>query len=224
MRQPNRIAGWSLRPRNTWNGKQFHSVFCKGIPTSGIGQEIRLPFQLHDLRRRWIPNLWFVTIVKEMRLEWIKSTKQDAVLSRISVRKNRWSPWQAYQNDPLVKADDEQRWSEKWVISPEIHRLFQSRKAMISMIFALTYWTCSSEIILNVLNKYQQRFAYVMVDEVSGTPTFPNTLIHQKASSRPTAEISVWLAMMPEVSMLSARRNIQNILNYWKGISWTYLW
>ncbi|MFL0682552.1 MAG: ATP-dependent helicase, partial [Algoriphagus aquaeductus] len=108
-----------LEARNTWMGT-FHSIFAKilRVESDKIGYPSNFTIYDTDDSKSLIR-----TLVKEMRLD-DKVYKPSVVLSRISGAKNRLISWQAYQNDPFVKADDEAAQKPRM---GEIYQKYQER-------------------------------------------------------------------------------------------------
>ncbi len=200
------LAG--LEARNTWMGT-FHSVFAKilRVEAPKIGYPSNFTIYDADDSKSLIR-----TIVKEMRLD-DKVYKANAVLSRISGAKNRLISWQAYQNDPFVKADDEAAMKPKM---GEIYQKYQDRlfKAGAMDFDDLLF---NTNVLfrdhLDVLNKYQQRFRYVMVDE------FQDTNLSQYLITKKLAAVHQNICVVgDDAQSIYAFRgaDIQNILNFEK--------
>ena len=108
------------------------------------------------------------SIVKEMRLD-DKVYKANTVLSRISGAKNRLISWETYINDPFILADDEA------AMKPKVGEIYKNYQKRLFRSSAMDF----DDLLFNtnvlfrdhpdVLNKYQQRFRYVMVDEFQDT-------------------------------------------------------
>ena len=152
-----KLAG--LEARNTWMGT-FHSVFAKilRVEADKLGHPSNFTIYDTDDSKSLIR-----TLVKELRLD-DKVYKPSVVLSRISGAKNRLISWQTYQNDPFVKADDEA------ALRPRMCEIYQRYQERLFKAGAMDF----DDLLFNtnvlfrdhieVLNKYQQRFKYVMVD------------------------------------------------------------
>ncbi|MEP1086919.1 MAG: UvrD-helicase domain-containing protein, partial [Algoriphagus sp.] len=200
------LAG--LEARNTWMGT-FHSVFAKilRVEAPKIGYPSNFTIYDSDDSKSLIR-----TIVKEMRLD-DKVYKANAVLSRISGAKNRLISWKVYQDDPFVKADDEAAMKPKM---GEIYQRYQDRlfKAGAMDFDDLLF---NTNILfrdhLDVLNKYQQRFRYVMVDE------FQDTNLSQYLITKKLAAVHQNICVVgDDAQSIYAFRgaDIQNILNFEK--------
>ena len=200
------LAG--LEARNTWMGT-FHSVFAKilRVEASKIGYPSNFTIYDADDSKSLIR-----TIVKEMRLD-DKVYKANAVLSRISGSKNRLISWQAYQNDPFVKADDEA------AMKPKMGDIYQKYQDRLFKAGAMDFddLLFNTNVLfrdhLDVLNKYQQRFRYVMVDE------FQDTNLSQYLITKKLAAVHQNICVVgDDAQSIYAFRgaDIQNILNFEK--------
>lgn len=200
------LAG--LEARNTWMGT-FHSVFAKilRVEAPKIGYPSNFTIYDADDSKSLIR-----TIVKEMRLD-DKVYKANAVLSRISGAKNRLISWQAYQNDPFVKADDEA------AMKPKMGDIYQKYQDRLFKAGAMDFddLLFNTNVLfrdhLDVLNKYQQRFRYVMVDE------FQDTNLSQYLITKKLAAVHQNICVVgDDAQSIYAFRgaDIQNILNFEK--------
>ncbi|MEN2283764.1 UvrD-helicase domain-containing protein [Algoriphagus sp. SE2] len=200
------LAG--LEARNTWMGT-FHSVFAKilRVESGKIGYPSNFTIYDTDDSKSLIRS-----IVKGMHLD-DKVYKANTVLSRISGAKNRLIHWEAYQNDPFVKADDEAAMKPKM---GEIYQRYQERlfKAGAMDFDDLLFNTnLLFRDHLDVLNKYQQRFKYIMVDEFQDT-NVSQYLITKKLAS---AHQNICVVGDDAQSIYAFRgADIQNILNFEK--------
>ena len=152
------------------------------------------------------------TLVKELRLD-DKVYKASVVLSRISGAKNRLISWQTYQNDPFVKADDET------ALRPRMGEIYQRYQERLFKAGAMDFddLLFNTNVLfrdhLEVLNKYQQRFKYVMVDE------FQDTNISQYLITKKLAAVHQNICVVgDDAQSIYAFRgaDIQNILNFEK--------
>jgi DNA helicase-2/ATP-dependent DNA helicase PcrA len=200
------LAG--LEARNTWMGT-FHSVFAKILRVEAPKIGYPSNFTIYDADDS---KSLLRTIVKEMRLD-DKVYKANAVLSRISGAKNRLISWQMYKSDPLVKTDDEAAMKPKM---GEIYQKYQDRlfKAGAMDFDDLLF---NTNVLfrdhLDVLNKYQQRFRYVMVDE------FQDTNLSQYLITKKLAAVHQNICVVgDDAQSIYAFRgaDIQNILNFEK--------
>ncbi|MDO8965405.1 ATP-dependent helicase [Algoriphagus sp.] len=197
-----------LEARNTWMGT-FHSVFAKilRVEAGKIGYPSNFTIYDSDDSKSLIR-----TLVKEMRID-DKVYKPSVVLSRISGAKNRLISWQAYQDDPYVKADDEAAMKPHMGVIYEKYqkRLFKSGAMDFDDLLFNTNVLFRDH--LDVLNKYQQRFKYVMVDE------FQDTNISQYLITKKLAAVHQNICVVgDDAQSIYAFRgaDIQNILNFEK--------
>ena len=201
-----KLAG--LEARNTWMGT-FHSVFAKilRVEADKLGYPSNFTIYDSDDSKSLIR-----TLVKELRLD-DKVYKPSVVLSRISGAKNRLISWQTYQNDPFVKADDEA------ALRPRMGEIYQRYQERLFKAGAMDFddLLFNTNILfrdhLEVLNKYQQRFKYVMVDE------FQDTNISQYLITKKLAAVHQNICVVgDDAQSIYAFRgaDIQNILNFEK--------
>ena len=197
-----------LEARNTWMGT-FHSTFAKilRVEAEKIGYPSNFTIYDTDDSKSLIKS-----IVKEMHLD-DKVYKPSTVLSRISGAKNRLISWENYINDPFIKADDEAAMKPRM---GEIYRNYQKRlfKAGAMDFDDLLF---NTNVLfrdhVDVLNKYQQRFKYVMVDE------FQDTNVSQYLITKKLAAVHQNICVVgDDAQSIYAFRgaDIQNILNFEK--------
>ena len=198
-----KLAG--LEARNTWMGT-FHSVFAKilRVEADKLGYPSNFTIYDSDDSKSLIR-----TLVKELRLD-DKVYKASVVLSRISGAKNRLISWKTYQNDPFVKADDEA------ALRPRMGEIYQRYQERLFKAGAMDFddLLFNTNVLfrdhLEVLNKYQQRFKYVMVDE------FQDTNISQYLITKKLAAVHQNICVVgDDAQSIYAFRgaDIQNILN-----------
>jgi DNA helicase II / ATP-dependent DNA helicase PcrA len=197
-----------LEARNTWMGT-FHSIFAKILRVEA--EKIGYPsnFSIYDTDDS---KSLIRTLVKEMKLD-DKVYKPSTVLSRISGAKNRLISWENYINDPYIKADDEAAMKPRM---GEIYRNYQ-RRLFKSGAMDFDDLLFNTNVLfrdhLDVLNKYQQRFKYVMVDE------FQDTNISQYLITKKLAAVHQNICVVgDDAQSIYAFRgaDIQNILNFEK--------
>ena len=187
----------------------FHSIFAKilRVESSKIGYPSNFTIYDTDDSKSLIR-----TLVKELRLD-DKIYKPGVVLSRISGAKNRLISWQAYQDDPYVKADDEA------AMKPRMGDIYQRYQERLFKAGAMDFddLLFNTNVLfrdhLDVLNKYQQRFKYVMVDE------FQDTNISQYLITKKLAAVHQNICVVgDDAQSIYAFRvaDIQNILNFEK--------
>lgn len=194
--------------KNIWMGT-FHSVFAKilRVEADKIGYPNNFTIYDTDDSKSVIR-----AILKEMQLD-DKLYNQNFVYNRISAAKNNLVGWQEYQNNDQIQADD-----------------FSSGRGMLGKIYETYAMRCfragamdfddllfkTNELLKNhpdVLNKYQQKFKYLMVDEYQDT-NFSQYLIVKRL-----AAVNENLCVVgDDAQSIYAFRgaNIQNILNFEK--------
>jgi DNA helicase II / ATP-dependent DNA helicase PcrA len=197
-----------LEARNTWMGT-FHSTFAKilRVESEKIGYPSNFSIYDSDDSKSLIRS-----IVKEMKID-DKVYKPNTVLSRISGAKNRLISWETYLNDPFIKADDEAAMKPRM---GEIYKIYQKRlfkSGAMDFDDLLFNTNVLFRDHLDVLNKYQQRFKYVMVDE------FQDTNVSQYLITKKLAAVHQNICVVgDDAQSIYAFRgaDIQNILNFEK--------
>ncbi|MFC3879372.1 ATP-dependent helicase [Algoriphagus namhaensis] len=201
-----KVAG--LEARNTWMGT-FHSTFAKILRVESDRLGYPSNFTIYDTQDS---KSLIKSVVKEMKLD-DKIYKPSTVLSRISGAKNRLISWEAYQNDPYLKADDEAAMKPRMgeVYERYQKRLFKSGAMDFDDLLFNTNVLFRDH--LDVLNKYQQRFRYIMVDE------FQDTNLSQYLITKKLAAVHQNICVVgDDAQSIYAFRgaDIQNILNFEK--------
>jgi len=200
-----KIVGYS-EARNIWMGT-FHSVFARILRTEA--EKIGYPknFTIYDTQDA--KNL-IKTILKEQGLDE-KIYKPNLVYSRISSAKNNLLSATAYLNNTNIQAEDRQAAKPK---IGEVYKIYESRcfKAGAMDFDDLLFKT---NILLrdfpDVLNEYQHRFKYILVDEYQDT-NFSQYIIVKKLAA---AFENVCVVGDDAQSIYAFRgANIQNILNF----------
>ena len=200
-----KIVGYN-EARNIWMGT-FHSVFAKILRSEA--EKIGYPqnFTIYDTQDS--KNL-IKTILKEQGLDE-KVYKPGLVLNRISTAKNNLLSSTAYNNNTNIQAEDRQ--SAKPKIG-KIYKIYESRcfKAGAMDFDDLLFKT---NVLLrdfpDVLNKYQHRFRYILVDEYQDTNFSQYTIVKKLAA----AFENVCVVGDDAQSIYAFRgANIQNILNF----------
>jgi DNA helicase-2/ATP-dependent DNA helicase PcrA len=150
--------------KNIWMGT-FHSVFAKILRIEGHLIGFPSNFSIYDTDDS---KSLLKAIIKELNLD-DKVYKPNVVYNRISGAKNRLISWREYQNNPVYKADDVS------AMKPELGRIYQiyvercfkaSAMDFDDLLFN-TYILFRDHV--DVLNKYQQFFHYVLIDEFQDT-------------------------------------------------------
>lgn len=174
----NRVEGVvGIEARNLWMGT-FHSIFARILryEAGKLGYPSNFTILDADDSKSLIK-----TIVKEMQLD-DKIYKPNVVFNRISGAKNRLISWQEYNNNPTFRADDEGNMKPKL---GEIYKIY-SQRCFKSGAMDFDDLLFNTNVLfrdhLDVLNKYQHRFKYVMVDEFQDT-NVSQYLITKKLSS-----------------------------------------
>lgn len=197
-----------LDARNTWMGT-FHSVFAKILRVEGHKLGYPSNFTIYDTDDS---KSLIRSILREMKLD-DKVYKANTVLSRISGAKNRLISWETYLNDPYITADDEA------AMKPKVGEIYKNYQKRLFRSGAMDF----DDLLFNtnvlfrdhpdVLNKYQQRFRYVMVDE------FQDTNLSQYLITKKLAAVHQNICVVgDDAQSIYAFRgaDIQNILNYEK--------
>ena len=194
--------------KNLWMGT-FHSVFAKILRFDGRHLGYTSDFSIYDTDDS---KSLIRSIVKERGLD-DKVYKANTVFSRISGAKNRLIGPDEYVNNPIIAADDTA------AKLPEMGKLYK--------IYALRCFQANAmdfdDLLYNtnilfrdhpaVLDKYQRKFKYVMVDE------FQDTNISQYLIVKKLSDISQNLCVVgDDAQSIYAFRgaSIDNILNLGK--------
>lgn len=194
--------------RNLWMGT-FHSVFARILRSEA--QKIGYPsnFTIYDTEDS---KSLIKQILKELYLD-DKIYKPSTVLGRISGAKNRLISPKEYLNNPVFTADDESS------LRPEMGKLYQIYQNRCFKAGAMDFddLLYNTNVLfkehVDVLNKYQNRFHYVMVDE------FQDTNVSQYNITRKLAAKNRNICVVgDDAQSIYAFRgaDIQNILNFEK--------
>lgn len=194
--------------RNLWMGT-FHSVFARMLRAEAgkLGYPSNFTIYDTDDSKSLIRN-----IVKEMGLD-DKLYKANVVLNRISGAKNRLVSWKEYLNNPVYQADDIEN------MKPEMGKIYRTYVQRCFKADAMDF----DDLLFNtnvlfkdhpdVLNKYQHRFKYVLVDE------FQDTNLSQYLITKKLSAVHQNIAVVgDDAQSIYAFRgaDIQNILNFEK--------
>lgn len=194
--------------RNLWMGT-FHSVFARILRSEADRLSYPSNFTIYDADDS---KSLIKTIVKEFGLD-DKVYKPNVVFNRISSAKNRLVSWQEYVNNPLYEADDEA--AQK----PEMGRIYKTYCQRCFKASAMDFddLLFNTNVLfrdhIDVLNKYQHRFKYVLVDE------FQDTNVSQYLITKKLSSVSQNIAVVgDDAQSIYAFRgaNIENILNFEK--------
>ena len=197
--------------RSLWMGT-FHSVFARILRSEA--DKLGYPSNFTILDADDSKSL-IKTIVKELQLD-DKIYKPNVVFNRISGAKNRLISWREYNSNPVYKSDDESNMKPKL---GEIYKIYADRcfKAGSMDFDDLLFNTnVLFKDHLDVLNKYQHRFHYVMVDE------FQDTNISQYLITKKLASVRQNICVVgDDAQSIYAFRgaDITNILNFEKDYS-----
>ncbi len=194
--------------RNLWMGT-FHSVFARILRSEAEKLHYPSNFTIYDSADS---KSLLKDIIKSMGLD-DKMYKTALVLSRISSAKNNLLSAEAYLNNTTIQAEDRQSGKPK---IGEIYKTYQQRcfRAGAMDFDDLLYKT---NILLrdfpDVLNKYQHRFKYLLVDEYQDT-NYSQYLIVKKLAA---VNENICVVGDDAQSIYAFRgANIQNILNFEK--------
>lgn len=165
--------------RNLWMGT-FHSVFARILRAEAhhIGYPNNFTIYDTDDAKSLIKS-----IVKEMGLDETQY-KANTVYNRISSAKNKLISWQDYLSNPLLVGDDAAN------MRPEIGNIYKNYSLRCFKSGAMDF----DDLLFNtdklfkehleVLNKYQHRIHYVLVDEFQDTNLCQYYIIRKLASVR----------------------------------------
>jgi DNA helicase-2/ATP-dependent DNA helicase PcrA len=200
-----KIIGGS-EARNIWMGT-FHSVFSRILRSEA--EKIGYPqnFTIYDTQDA--KNL-IKTILKEQGLDE-KIYKPGLVYSRISAAKNNLLTANAYLKNTTIQSEDRQAAKPK---IGEVYKIYESR-CFKSGAMDFDDLLFKTNVLLrdhpDVLNKYQHRFKYILVDEYQDT-NFSQYIIVKKLAA---AFENVCVVGDDAQSIYAFRgANIQNILNF----------
>jgi len=194
--------------RNLWMGT-FHSVFARMLRSEGSKLGYPSNFTIYDTDDS---KSLIRAILKELKLD-DKAYRPNIVYNRISGAKNRLISWQEYRNNSVFQEEDESH------MRPDLGKIYQIYQERCFKASAMDF----DDLLFNtnvlfrdhvdVLNKYQQRFHYVLVDEFQDT-NVSQYLITKKLSS---VRENICVVGDDAQSIYAFRgANIQNILNFEK--------
>jgi DNA helicase-2/ATP-dependent DNA helicase PcrA len=165
--------------RNLWMGT-FHSVFARILRAEAHHLGYPNSFTIYDTddSKTLVKN-----IVKEMGLD-DAAYKPSTVFNRISAAKNSLISWQDYQNNAELMGDDAAN------LRPEIAKIYKAYALRCYKAGAMDF----DDLLFNtdklfkehleVLNKYQHRIRYVLVDEFQDTNLCQYFIIRKLAAVR----------------------------------------
>ena len=150
--------------RNLWMGT-FHSVFARILRAEAHHIGYPHQFTIYDVDDA---KSILKSIIKEMNLDE-NAYKANVVYNRISQAKNRLISWQEYLQDAILAAEDAD------ALRPEIGNIYRTYSLRCYRAGAMDF----DDILFNtdklfrehldVLNKYQHRIQYILVDEFQDT-------------------------------------------------------
>ncbi|HNR19667.1 MAG TPA: 3'-5' exonuclease [Bacteroidia bacterium] len=194
--------------RNLWMGT-FHSVFARilRVESEKIGYPSSFTIYDTDDAKSLIKK-----IIAEQELD-DKVYKPSLVLGRISSAKNNLFSWQDYANHIELQNEDKYSGKPKLGLLFELYakRCFKAGAMDFDDLLYNTYILLKN--FPDVLNKYQNKFKYVMVDEFQDT-NFAQYVILRKLSAQ---HENICVVGDDAQSIYAFRgANIQNILNFEK--------
>src|SRR6185437_4173071 len=164
--------------RNLWMGT-FHSIFARILRFEAARINYPNNFTIYDSEDS---KSLLKTIIKE---EGINTDiyKPGMVLSQISLSKNNFITVAAYQNSPEIQANDIANGKPKLGLLYELYvkRCFTSGAMDFDDLLLKTYQLFNDN--PDILNKYQQKFRYVMVDEYQDTNHIQYLIIRKLAAA-----------------------------------------
>ncbi len=194
--------------RNLWMGT-FHSVFARILRAEAHHLGYPNNFTIYDTDDS---KSLLRSIVKELGLDDAQY-KVNTVYNRISSAKNRLISWQEYIANPILMADDAAN------MRPEIGNIYKAYALRCFKSGAMDF----DDLLFNtdklfkehldVLNKYQQRIHYVLVDEFQDTNLCQYFIVRKLAAVRQNVCV-----VGDDAQSIYAFRgaDISNILNFEK--------
>lgn len=201
----------SSEAKNIWMGT-FHSVFAKILrfEADKLGYPSNFTIYDSDDAKRLITR-----IIKEMNLDK-DIYKPSIIQSRISQFKNNLITVKAYYNNPELQSQDDS--SHR----PQMGKIYENYTKQCFKSGAMDFDDLllkTNELLHkfpDVLNKYQQRFRYIMVDEYQDTNHSQYLIVKALAS-----KFENLCVVGDDAQSIYAFRgaNIQNILNFKRDYS-----
>src|SRR5258707_6651870 len=165
--------------RNLWMGT-FHSVFARILRAEAHHLGYPNNFTIYDTDDS---KSLIKSVVKEMGLDDTQY-KANTVFNRISGAKNKLIGWQDYLANPMLMGDDAGN------MRPEIGNIFKAYSLRCFKSGAMDF----DDLLFNtdklfrehldVLNKYQQKIHYILVDEFQDTNLCQYFIIRKLAAVR----------------------------------------
>lgn len=165
--------------RNLWMGT-FHSVFARLLRSEAGHLGYPSNFTIYDTDDS---KTLLKSIVKEMGLDEA-AYKPNVVYNRISAAKNRLISWQEYLANGELMADDATNFRPEMgnIYKAYAQRCFKAGAMDFDDLLFNTDKLFKEH--LDVLNKYQQRIHYVLVDEFQDTNLCQYFIIRKLAAVR----------------------------------------
>ena len=194
--------------RNLWMGT-FHAVFARMLRAEASLLGYTNNFTIYDTEDS---KSLIKSIVKSLNLD-DKLYKANVVYNRISGAKNRLISWKEYNDNPIYRDDDEVNGR------PEMGRIYRiySKRCFKADAMDFDDLLFNTNVLfqehLDVLNKYQHRFHYVLIDE------FQDTNISQYMIAKKLGAVRQNVCVVgDDAQSIYAFRgaDIQNILNFEK--------
>ncbi|MFI3297250.1 MAG: UvrD-helicase domain-containing protein [bacterium] len=171
------VVGISVA-RPIWMGT-FHSIFSRILRSEADSIGFTPQFTIYDTSDS---KSLLKTIIKELGLDANKSYKASSIQSRISNAKNRLiTPTIYSQNSDLIKADVNSKISRFADIYAIYCRRLREANAM-DFDDLLVYTAALLNQCPDVLERYQERFKYIMVDEYQDTNTVQHNIVMMLAA------------------------------------------
>ncbi|ANQ49289.1 exodeoxyribonuclease V subunit gamma [Flammeovirga yaeyamensis] len=192
--------------KNLWMGT-FHSVFARILRFEAEKIGYQSNFTIYDSEDA---KSVIKGVVKDFRLD-DKLYKPSVVLSRISSAKNNLISWRAYEQNNDLRLEDEASGRAKIAEIYKEYAIRCFRANAMDFDDLLFNTSVLFQQHLDVLNKYQSKFKYVLIDE------FQDTNVTQYFITRKLAARNRNICVVgDDAQSIYAFRgaNIQNILNF----------
>jgi DNA helicase II / ATP-dependent DNA helicase PcrA len=194
--------------RSLWMGT-FHSIFARILRYEAARINYPANFTIYDSEDS---KSLIKSIIKEEGIN-PDNYKPSMVLSQISLSKNNFITVAQYINNPEIQANDLASGRPKLGLIYQLYvkRCFTSGAMDFDDLLLKTYQLFQEN--PDILNKYQQKFKYVMVDEYQDTNHIQYLIIRKLAA----ASRNICVVGDDAQSIYAFRgANIKNILNFEK--------
>jgi DNA helicase-2/ATP-dependent DNA helicase PcrA len=194
--------------RSLWMGT-FHSVFAKILRTEAPRINFPQNFTIYDSDDS---KSLIKSILKEMNLD-DKTYKPNQVLARISSAKNRLIGWEQYARDGELVLEDEASGRPMMAKIYQAYQVRAFRSGAMDFDDLLFFTNVLFRDHLDILNKYQQKFHHILIDE------YQDTNLAQYLIARKLAAVRRNICVVgDDAQSIYAFRgaDIQNILNFEK--------